>query len=211
MTPRAPRPATFRSHLQRSVLGALAVVAIWHMAVRPMAARLDADRRALAASTAAVHDAQFVADAEGDLAGEAAALRARTQRLFAWSEVSGDPGRLYEQFRAIAAESAVRIERIEPGAPRAAGRPAAGEPVAEVFSCTVDVTGDYEHIVRFIDACERSLGSGRVNAVRLAPVATPAGGAVAATIETAHLRLSRPAVQAAPRPVLKPQSMGTRP
>jgi hypothetical protein len=117
---------------------------------------------------------------------------------------------VYEQFRSLAAGAGVRIDRIEPGVPRPAGRAAPGEPIDETFTCSVELSGEFGRVVKFVDEVERGLGAAKVTSLRLAPLASADGGAVAATIETTHLRLGKAPVEAAPRPVLKMQSMGGR-
>src|SRR5262249_17676763 len=140
------------------IIAALAVVG-WLAGVRPLEQRLSAKQAELTRVKAMLTEveqggANAAPPAGGihPLAGRAGQARG----VNAWTGSSGDASRLYDAFRALAAKSSVRIERVEPSASSRSPTPRARSGNSpEVFGYTIEITGTYPAVTAFIDACEQ--------------------------------------------------------
>lgn len=186
-----------RKHAIRAACVAVGAVAAWFLLVRPLEQKVSFQQRALATSQREIEQFESASLAEGELEPAIRDMSDRLGTMYHWAQVSGDSGKLYEAIRKLAAASKVRIERIEPSASRQVtkGQPAAHEPTVETTGYTVEVTGTYEAIATFAEACATQVGASRVNGLRIAANApTKEGEApiLSGSIETSHLRLIPP-------------------
>jgi hypothetical protein len=179
------------------------VCALWYVIVRPLEQRLVANKASLEGISTQLATFQDSIKDEPAMAPVIADYSTRTTILKDWTDRSGNAGRLYEEFRSIAADHNVRIERIEPNTGRSAGRWTKpgdkNQMVSEVFGYSLEVTGRYEDVARFLDACENQLGASKVVGFRMTPefnaaasAGATAGKNISATIETAHLKIDLP-------------------
>lgn len=110
-----------------------------------------------------------------------------------------DAQTLYNSYRHLAEECAVRVDRVEP---RALDSGAKHSTVRSVVY-TVDVAGTYEGVSRMIHAIQTKMGPTRVRAFRMTPAAKPGAESTSshdwlvATIETVHVELAMPDAVAA--------------
>ncbi len=180
--------------------GALAAIAgvCWYGLARPVVMRAGERREALERTerTLERHAEQRVSGAELERARQEVGVRLSNAK--AWALRPEESGKLYESFRGLAKAAAVRIERIEPkgesslGAMTKAKAGEAGGLTARAIGYSLEVTGTYEAVARFLSSCETELGSSRVVSFRLSPsVQARAGGPtlVVATLETQHVCL----------------------
>lgn len=180
-------------HVRRSFAGVVALFGVWytvvapnHREVRSLRAQVLSAKELVAQNAAGLRDEPLLVMDQ---------LGTRIDRLYSWANASGEPSKLYEEYRRLAQKAGVRVDRIDPGSPAGIKEQAGSEFRGESFVCSVDITGEYPRIVKFIEACSTNLGSARVSSFRLAGGITNPN-LVAASIETTHLRVERPTVQA---------------
>lgn len=180
-------------HVRRSLAGVVALSGVWYMVVAPshrevrsLKAQVESAKALVCEDAAAGHDEPLLVMDQ---------LGTRMDRLYAWANASGEPSKLYEEYRRLAQKAGVRVDRIDPGSPASFKGQAGTEFRGESFVCSVDITGEFPRIVKFIESCSKELGSARVSSFRLAGGTTDQN-LVAASVETTHLRMERPAVQA---------------
>jgi hypothetical protein len=177
------------------------------LGVRPLEQRLAARQADLEKAKERLAEfEQGVANA-APLEVEIQSLTAQARQINAWTAASGDASRLYDAFRALAAKSSVRIERVEPSS---ASRTSVPKPkpgnASEVFGYTIEITGTYAAVAGFMDDCEQDLGVTKIISFHMSPntnagIATSADPVITAIIETSHLRCSIPsATGEAPKP-----------
>src|SRR5205085_2652633 len=131
---------------------------------------------------------------------------------------SGDATRLYEAFRSIAATTAVRIERVEPSTSSRGQRSVTSksETTSELLGYSIEVTGTYAAVARFMDALEQELGVTKVTSFHMSlsgvapPGVTnaPTDPLITAIVETSHLKLTIPSVETTPAKAAKPVPKG---
>jgi hypothetical protein len=193
---------------RRQVSEAAIVLAVcagaWSAFVGPLHARLAAAQGALAAARTEIQ--QHTGDGSGAGAADAgagtnvpvSALEARAAELDRLSARCGSAPAVYDTLMALAQEQGVRIDRLQP---RIVGRRGEKRPTAdqavEPIGFTVDVTGDYEAVARFVAAIQDQGETTAVTASRIAPAPGALGTdapatTVAASIETEHYHLSKP-------------------
>lgn len=195
-------PGGHNKPVVRALIAGVAACAVWYYADRPVQQNLKSRRAALVKAGGEVAINEQTATDEGDLLATIGDMRTRRDELYAQAAKSADMTGLYDSFRKLAIMEGVRIERIEPSASQKLPvnhALADREPVGETFGYAVEVSGAYEAIARFIDACERELGTSRVGRFRLSTNGpTPAGAepVLTALVETVHLKLT-PRVAAA--------------
>jgi len=200
-SPRSPS----EQRLVRAGVCAAVICAAWYATVRPMEQGLMKRGALLSKAMGELEASVHTTAAEPPLDDAMAQLIAQATALNQWTAKSGDAGRLYEAFRALAAEHSIRIERIEPSGSRTIQRAAAapGLPApspGEVFGYTLEVVGAYEDIALFLYSCEARLGASKIISFRIAPAFTPGTtplgtspegpSQLSATIETSHLRVT---------------------
>lgn len=201
---RAADSGPIRKHASRALLTTAAACAAWSILVRPVENKAAAQQALLSISQREIEQFEHDADAGADLAPEIARMRRQLDDVYDWAALSGDPGRLYDALRRLAASSGVRIERIEPSTVRHGARQGARQPgdvQVETAGYTVEITGRYDAIADFVRACESDLGASRLSSFRIAATApTPDGQApvLSAVIETVHVSLSPPSRKDSP-------------
>ncbi|CAG1008070.1 hypothetical protein PHYC_03515 [Phycisphaerales bacterium] len=194
----SPQPqVNMRKHGARAAFATLTALVAWFMLVRPLEQRVAVQQRALASAQREIEQFESATLAEGELPPAIRDMQERLDALYDWARASGDSGRLYESLRRLAAISRVRIERIEPTVARqiTKGQFTASETTVDSSGYIVEVTGAYEAIAAFTDACATQIGASRVSSLRVSTSApTPNGEApiLNASIETSHLRLTPP-------------------
>jgi hypothetical protein len=205
--PGGAQPAASPGQAQAFHACIIAVVAAgaWLVGVRPLELKL-------AAKQAQLTDVQTqLATFEAGLVNEAPleeaidSLTVQAQEINSWTASSGDASRLYDAFRALASRNSVRIERVEPSSSsRNPGSKPRAANATEIFGYTIEITGTYPAVARFMDACEQELGVTKVVSFHMSASAnagavTSTDPQITATIETSHLKFSIPGV-AAPTP-----------
>lgn len=198
---------------QRQVLHAIVIAAfaggVWFGAVRPMEAKLAAQKAELRSLSGSLAEFENGLTQQQPLARVIDDMTGQARRINAWTAGSGNATRLYEAFRTIAARCSVRIERVEPSTPSRAARGAGGakgDPASELFGYSVEVTGTYQSVTCFMDAVERELGATKIASFHLSPCSTTTSGLansatdplITAILETSHLRLTIPGVDGSP-------------
>src|SRR5262245_15329644 len=187
-----------RQHVMRGILCAAAVGATWYFVARPMEAGLRFQQSAFAATQAQLRQHEATLQSEPNMAPTIRSMSDRLHAITTWAAKSGDTGGLYEAFRDLAAKTGVRIEVIEPNGARQPSRPSGGRSKTDLVTCelagyTIDISGSYEAIARFIGACDTQLGASKVVSFRMSPApGSPPGepaSVVVASVETVHLRL----------------------
>lgn len=109
---------------------------------------------------------------------------ARAEEIRRRSERAADSGALFDAIMRLAAETSVRIDKLEP---RAGGATPGGEGRLISTSFTIAATGSYENLTAFLASVEREAGYVTTTSMRLTPVTDASGKAlVAATFETNH-------------------------
>jgi hypothetical protein len=116
----------------------------------------------------------------------------RAARLEELSRETGDASALYEALASVAKEAGVHIDRIEPRQSSQSAR-GPGRQSVESTSFSVEVTGDFDAMVRFVDRTEAEIGLTRVTGLRIRPTIADAEDGnkamLATTVETTHFRL----------------------
>jgi hypothetical protein len=175
------------------------VCASWFAAVRPMEHKLAAKRAELQSINSQLADFESGIASEPPLAKAIQGLTDRGRLINTWTACSGDASKLYEAFRTLASKCSVRIERVEPSSAGRGSHASSKDPnTTELFGYTIEITGTYQNVARFIDACEQQLGVTKVASFHMSPVnnaapgagGSPADPAITAIIETAHLKLA---------------------
>jgi hypothetical protein len=128
-----------------------------------------------------------------------AANRLRTKASVITSE-----SMLFESIMSLAGDAGVRVESMTPaGGPTRAPAPAAVAPVAPIAGAapaqappedrqlryTLDIIGEYDDIVRFVERLQGSMGLTSVRAVRVSSNSQPGQRSLTATVQTEHLIL----------------------
>jgi hypothetical protein len=196
---------------QRQLLQAIVIAlfagGVWFGAVRPMESKLAAKNAELRALSGGLAEFESGVAQEEPLARAIDDMTGQARRINAWTAGSGDATRLYEAFRTIASKCSVRIERVEPSAPSRSSRSAGSKagPASELFGYNVEVTGTYQSVGCFMDAVERELGATKIVSFHMSPCGamtsglanSPTDPLITAILETSHLRLAIPGVDAA--------------
>lgn len=199
---------------------ALLLVGVTYVSVnRPAEARLAREAGELASLQARLASFESLVAGQPPVQPLIEELERSSNSLRQWASATGDPSSFYATFRTFAENCGVRIERIEPSRPAMTVRPekraaakggAAGDGNGrsgvdgQVFGYMIEVTGSYEGVSRFIDACDRSSGAGKVVSMRIFPATASAGTPAAAVdvvtgvVETLHLRLNLDSVATTP-------------
>jgi len=180
---------------------AASAAAVWYLAARSLHVTLSQARAELESSTSEIasHGLAY-GQGGGDPARAMLELADREKRIRELVRVSGDAAKVYEALGAIAGSCSVRIDRVEPmrSGPRDSRTPRASAASSGVSISTeathyvIEAVGQYADIARFARAVERDLGLSRVVSLRLSPAPVTPGTppAIAASIETAHYKLS---------------------
>ncbi len=191
--------AVLKPFVARGLMVCLIAAGSWALVARPAEASLASRRRALASMRGELSKGQKEAGAA--LAGEEslAALSARGEAMNEWSGRVGDDTQLFERLGELARARDVKIDRLDPRAAVAPSKEAKFKDSATQVSaraCSMDVSGSYESIARFLEDIDTALGASKVTMFRLSPGVKGGGvaraGMVSATVETAHLRVRTP-------------------
>lgn len=122
-----------------------------------------------------------------------ASLVRHAEQINALSRESSEPSHLYERFQQAAATSGVRLDRIDPSTQPT--RMNAGNAI-DSSGYTLGLSGSYPQVIDFIDTLQREFALTTILSVRMVPDPSRASGdaldRVAATIETVHVRMTRP-------------------
>jgi type II secretory pathway component PulM len=174
----------------------VAASAGWYLGLRPLEQKLHDSHAQLEALTAqlAAFD-QLVAD-EPPIDSVIDDLVVRARRANRAAAVTANPTRLYDAVHELAKASNVKLARVEPAGTRS--RAAAFDKNvfkgAESFGYNIEVSGGYENICSFIDACERDLGISKVVSFHISPQTAPTTPGVEPTltaiVETTHLKIA---------------------
>jgi type II secretory pathway component PulM len=188
-----------RSQFMIAFMVCVGVCAGWYLGVRPMEQKFKQTKAELAAVKKQLEIFDQIMETEPPLEGVIQALSAKGRRTNQAAAVSGNATRLYDAVHDLARQHAVKMARIEPSTNRGATVQANNKGLkgAEVSGYNIEVTGTYESVCRFVDACEQRLGVSKVVSFHLAPqsASTPSKDPiVTGTIETAHLKLQIPHV-----------------
>lgn len=185
-----------RSLMQSIVLGGVASL-VWILGVAPLAREVDRKRASLASASA---ELETVSELSTGVDGDAllAGVTQRAATLKQWSGSTEEQALFYERVRALSAQNNVRVARIEPrGSNTVFSTDAQGRSLAvlERRGFGLEVTGSFEGVVRFIEACERELGAGVIEAFSISPApARNDGGSeadrVIAMVEVTRLQLT---------------------
>lgn len=178
------------------LVGGVSVVAAaaWYAAVRPLAEALDADRRRLRSDCSEIERAHQTFDSAATEA-TIARIELHTQEWRSLWSMGNDAAALYERLQSLAHANGVRIERIEP---RTSGINLRNRNElhdlkidAQTTAYKVDLQGEFDQLVGFLDAVQRQTGLSRIDTIRIgpAPIAT-APTNLEATITTTHASLT---------------------
>lgn len=183
---------TSRKDITRIACTALIAGGAWYALARPAGERLAIARAQLANASTELDLRRTGAISTADSAGVLAELAARKAQLNERFDRSTEPSRIYDAYGRLAREVGVTVERIEPApASRVARQGTQSTPGGKTHfqqrGFTIDVSGSYESVARFIGAVEGQLGLARVSAIQLASLENDSKSqSVRATIETTH-------------------------
>jgi hypothetical protein len=195
-----PMQTPGRSQFMIGFMVCVGVCAAWHMGVRPLEHKFKDSKAHLAALKVRLAEFDEIIRTEQPLTTTIDGLNQRGLRTNQATALSGNATRLYDAVHDLARINSVRLARIEPSTGRGAVQPTPTKGAfkgAETFGYTLEVTGTFESVSRFIDSCERSLGVSKVAAFHLAPQIVGSSSTdpvVTATVETSHLKLVIPNV-----------------
>jgi hypothetical protein len=196
-------PPPGRSQFMLGFLVCVGVCAAWYLGVRPLEQKFKDTKSELSALGTQLSEFDQIMDAEPPLEVVIEALSAKGRRTNQAAALSGNATRLYDAVHDLARTHSVKLARIEPSTARGnAQTPTGGKGLkgAEVFGYSIEVNGTYESVCRFVDACEQNLGVSRVVSFHLSPQTVGANSkdpVVTGIIETAHLKLQIPNIEAA--------------
>ncbi len=173
----------------------------WHVGVRPLESKLIEKQAEFAALTVQLAQFQNVVATEPPLDATISALTGRARRVNLATSSSGDATRLYDDIHDIARTHGVKVARIEPGALRVAARSPTdkGFKGASLLAYSIEVTGTYEAVCKFVDSCDQELGVSRVSGFHVASQNSANPGKdpiVTGIVETVHLKLAIPGIEA---------------
>jgi len=188
-----------RAFAMRAGVVALLAGAAWYGLARPLVGEVATGRAELSAMNAALSNDAGAEVTEAQIESAIGEFQSRVDRIRNWTLRPGESGKLYDGLRGLAQQFEVRIDRIEPKGEsvlQAGPKAKAGEKalvVGQSVGYTLDVSGRFEAVARFIASCETQLGSSKVISFRITPsVRLAAGGEpiVIASIETQHICVS---------------------
>jgi hypothetical protein len=170
---------------------------MWYFGVRPMEQKLAAKTVEFRSVSAELNEFEQTVATEQPIAAAIEAMTAEARKINGWTAKSGDPARLYDAFHGLATQCGVRIERVEPTAAHGALRKDPQAP--EAYGYAIEVTGGYQAVAKFMDACEQDLGVTKITSFHMSPtggIAAAGAGdpSITAMIETSHLKLAIPGV-----------------
>lgn len=201
-----------RGLMAQVVIGGAVLAGISMGVLDPLrTAREDAMSQLEKAEMLARHAGEY-AQRMPELSRERAEIEAKLSTMRERSEPARDAAALNARMEELAATAGVRLQRTQPrealsalskDPPRATTDPATSDQPATasvkpdaVLGFTIDATGSYAGMTRFIEGLERNLGYTRVDSVRIAPD-SETEDRVRATISTVHFAFSMPKVVAA--------------
>ncbi|HYE61442.1 MAG TPA: hypothetical protein VD997_05560 [Phycisphaerales bacterium] len=189
-----------RPQFMAAFMVCVGVCAGWYLAVRPLEQRFRDTKAELGAIHAQLALFDEMIDTEAPLEVVIEALSAKGRRTNQATALSGNATRLYDAVHDLAKTHSVKLARIEPSTGRGANQaPVNGKALkgTEVFGYSIEVSGTYESVCRFVDACEQNLGVSKVGSFHLSPQtvgSTARDPVVTGVIETTHLKLQIPNV-----------------
>lgn len=181
-----------RKDIARIACTAVIAAGAWYALARPAGERLAVARAQLAHASTELDLRRTGAVSTADSANVLAELAARQAELTERFGRSTDPSRTYDAYGRLAREAGVTMERIEPTSASRASRQSpqsaqGGRSHFEQRGFTIDVTGSYEAVARFIGTVESELGLVRVSSIQLASLEHESKSqTVRATVETTH-------------------------
>jgi hypothetical protein len=176
--------------------------AAWYFGVRPIEQRFNDGAAELKGLNAQLAQFDQVVSSEPPLDGVIDALTTKGRRTNRATQVTASATHLYDTIRDLANSTNVKLARVEPSTARAvkAGGDK-GLKGAEVFGQSIEVSGTYESVCKFIEACEHSLGVTKVASFHISvqssgmPIATTSKDPIlTAIIETTHLKMTIPKI-----------------
>jgi hypothetical protein len=189
-----------RSQFAVGFMVCAAVCAGWYVGVRPLEQKFKEKKAELVALKKELELFDEITKSAPPLNVVIDGLNARGLRTNQATALSGNATRLYDAVHDLAKMNSVRLARIEPSNGRGGAQPTASKGAfkgAEIFGYNLEVSGSFESVSRFIDACEQSLGVSKVVSFHLSPQSvgsTAKDPVVTAVIETSHLKLQIPNV-----------------
>jgi len=125
---------------------------------------------------------------------------------------------VFETIMSLAAEASVRVESMTPNGTTTAGPAQATAPIApmpgvepvepppqdRLVRYSIEISGEYDNVVRFVERVQASMGFTNVRGVRIAARAQPGQRTLSATVDTEHLMLD-------PRTIAALNDVETRP
>ncbi|MFZ4574426.1 MAG: hypothetical protein ACOYN0_08520 [Phycisphaerales bacterium] len=203
MTPAAEtpggRPWTVqpRSFAVRLLLLSGLMAGCWYFLVRPWSESIQRDREELESMRAALEAETVTTLSPEQVAELNSKVLTAARQLTAWTHKASESSGLYDRIRRLAEAQKVKIGRIEPKSggivpPTPGGKAPerAVVPDIQTISYSVQVTGEYQQIAKFVDALEAGLGSSKVVSLRIVPLQSGSRQLVEATIETLHYRIA---------------------
>lgn len=185
--------------LARGLMVCVIAAGSWALVARPTEASLASRQRSLGVMRGDLAKGQKEVGASQAGEESLSALSARGEALNDWSAQVGDDTQLFERLGELARARDVKIDRLDPRAAIAPTRDAKlkdSATQASARACSMDVSGSYESIARFLEDIDTSLGASKVTMFRLSPGVKGGGvakaGVVSATVETVHLRVRTP-------------------
>jgi hypothetical protein len=191
-----------RSQFAVGFMVCVCVCAGWYVGVRPLEQKFKEKRAELVTLKQQLSEFNEITQSEPPLKVVMDGLNSRGRRTNQATALSGNATRLYDAVHDLAKASSVRLARIEPSNSRGGAQPPATKGAfkgAETFGYNLEVSGTYESVCRFIDACENGLGVSKVVAFHLSPQSigpVAQDPVITAVIETSHLKLQIPNVTA---------------
>lgn len=194
------KPVAGKNQLLFAFLACVGACIGWHMGVRPLEVKLREKQAEFASLNQQLAQFREVVATEPPLDATIAALTSRARRVNQATVASGDATRVYDDIHELARTHSVKVARIEPGALRTAARSPGdkGFKGASLLAYSIEVTGTYESVSKFIDSCDQELGVSRVSGFHIATQSSANAGkdpTVTGIVETVHLKLAIPGIE----------------
>lgn len=180
----------------------MGMCAAWYLGVRPMEQKFKDTKAELSTLRTQLALYDEIVEAEAPLEIVIDGLSAKGRRTNQATALSGNATRLYDAVHDLASKHSVKLARIEPSTARNNQQPISGKGLkgSEVFGYSIEISGTYESVCRFIDACEQNLGVSKVVSFHVSPQTVGSNSkdpVVTGIIETSHLKLQIPNVDPA--------------
>ncbi|HHN78035.1 MAG TPA: hypothetical protein ENK11_05090 [Phycisphaerales bacterium] len=162
-----------RTLLMRMLLLCAVAAGGWHLLVKPLHRRADALEAELRAALDEVSKGEVIINAAPrDPQYVLASLENNAEAYERWWTGPNPKARMYDAVREIARASSVQLTGVEPGRSqtRIIGEgDQENDTLLRIESSTIDATGSFEQMIRFIQRIGADLGAVRIESFHLGP------------------------------------------